>query len=44
MIVECHQQIAGLLQPPPRVRLAGEREMLDAAAANREEDEHVRPA
>ena len=43
-VVEIHQQVARLLQHPRRVGLAGAGEVLDAAAADREEDEHVEAA
>jgi hypothetical protein len=40
-VVEMHQQIARVLQHPRRVRLARAREVLDAAAADGDEAEHV---
>jgi hypothetical protein len=43
-VVELHQQVARLLQHPRRVWLARASEVLDAAAADREEDEHVEAA
>src|SRR5436190_15716982 len=39
-----NEQVARLLQHPGRVRLAGDRELLEAAAPVREEDEHVEAA
>jgi hypothetical protein len=44
VVVEFHQQVACLLQHPGRVRLAGDREVLNAAAPDRDEDEHVQAA
>ena len=41
VVVEFHEQVARLLQHPGRARLAGDREVLQAAAPDREEDEHV---
>jgi hypothetical protein len=38
LVVELHKQVARLLQHPGRVRLAGNREVLDAAAPDREEE------
>src|ERR671934_181472 len=43
-VVELHQQVARLLQHPSPVRLVGAGEILDPAAADREEDEHVEAA
>jgi hypothetical protein len=43
-VVEIHQQVARLLQHPGGVRFAGGGEVLGAAAANGEEDEHVQAA
>jgi hypothetical protein len=40
-IVEVHQQVARLLQHPGRVRVARAREVLNAAATDREKYEHV---
>jgi hypothetical protein len=40
-VVELHQQVARLLQHPRRVRVAGAGDVLDAATADRGEDEHV---
>jgi hypothetical protein len=40
-VVEVHQQVARLLQHPGGVRLAGASQVLDAAAADREEDKDV---
>ncbi len=43
-VVESHEQVACLLQHPGRVRLAGDSEVLDAAAADGNECEHVERA
>src|SRR6266516_4107535 len=40
-IVEVDQQVARLLQHPCRVQVAGTGQVLESAAADREEDEHV---
>ena len=40
-VIEFHQQVAGLLKHPSRVRLACAGEVVDAAAADRDEGEHV---
>jgi hypothetical protein len=40
-VVERHQQVARLLQHPSSVRFAGAGEILDSAAADRKEHEHV---
>jgi hypothetical protein len=44
VVVECHKQVAGLLQHPGGVWVGGAGEVLDSAAADREEDEHVEAA
>jgi hypothetical protein len=43
-VVELHQQVARLLQHPSRVRLARAGHVLDLAAPDGEEDEHVQTA
>ena len=43
-IVKLHQQVARLLERPRGVRSAGAGEVLDPAAADRQEDEHVQAA
>src|SRR6266536_6396332 len=43
-IVEVHQRVARLLQHPGAVRVARARDVLDPAAADADEHEHVQPA
>jgi hypothetical protein len=40
-VVELHQQVARLLEHPSGVRVAGAGEVLDAPAADRDQDEHI---
>lgn len=44
VVIEFDQQVARLLQHPSGVRLARAREIFDATAADRDEDEHVQAA